>query len=51
MATDLILKASTIITMDDALPRARALAVDTATGRITAIGSLAEVRAAHPGFR
>ena len=49
MATDLILKASTIITMDDALPRARALAVDTATGRITAIGSLAEVRAAHPG--
>ena len=28
MATDLILKASTIITMDDALPRARALAVE-----------------------
>ena len=49
MATDLILKASTIITMDDALPRARALAIDSATGRITAIGSLSEVQAAAPG--
>lgn len=49
MATDLILTASTIITMDDAVPRARAVAVDTDTGRITAIGSLSEVRAAAPG--
>lgn len=49
MATDLILAASTIITMDNATPRARALAIDTGTGRITAIGSLAEVQAAAPG--
>lgn len=49
MATDTILKASTIITMDEARPRARALAVDSATGRITAIGSVAEVQAAAPG--
>ncbi len=49
MATDLILKAATIITMDDDRPRARALAIDTATGRITAIGSVSEVQAAAPG--
>jgi len=49
MATDMILKAASIITMDDAVPRARALAIDSATGRITAIGSVAEVRAAAPG--
>ena len=49
MATDLILKASAIITMDDDLPRARALAIDTGTGRITAIGSVSEVQAAAPG--
>ena len=48
MAADLILKASSIITMDEARPRARALAVDTATGRIIAIGSLAEVQAVAP---
>ena len=49
MATDLILTASSIITMDDALPRARAVGVDTGTGRITAIGSLSDVKAAAPG--
>lgn len=49
MATDLILTAATIITMDDATPRARALAIDTGTGRITAIGSLTDVQAAAPG--
>jgi predicted amidohydrolase YtcJ len=49
MATDLILTASTIITMDDAVPRARAVAIDSDTGRITAIGSLSEVKAAAPG--
>ncbi len=49
MATDLILTASSIITMDDALPRAKALAIDLSTGRITAIGSLSEVKAAAPG--
>jgi predicted amidohydrolase YtcJ len=49
MATDLILTASTIITMDEALPRARAVAIDSATGRITAIGSVSEVKSAAPG--
>lgn len=50
MATDLILTASAIITMDETCPRARALAIDTGTGRITAIGSIAEVQAAAPGI-
>jgi predicted amidohydrolase YtcJ len=49
MAADIILKASTIITMDPARPRARAIALDSATGRITAIGSLGEVQAVTPG--
>ena len=49
MATDLILKAASIITMDNAVPRARAVAIDTGTGRITAIGSVSEVQAAAPG--
>ena len=49
MAADLILKASTIVTMDEANPRAEAIAVDTTTGKITAIGSLADVQAAAPG--
>jgi predicted amidohydrolase YtcJ len=46
MAADLILKAATVVTMDEANPRAEAIAVDTTTGQITAIGSLADVRAA-----
>jgi hypothetical protein len=49
MAADLVLKASTIITMEDDASRAEAEAVDTATGRITAVGSLADVQAAAPG--
>ncbi len=49
MATDTILKAAAIITMDEATPRARAVAFDSGTGRITAIGSLAEVQAVAPG--
>lgn len=49
MATDTILKAAAIITMDEANPRARALAFDSGTGRITAIGSLAEVQSRAPG--
>jgi predicted amidohydrolase YtcJ len=48
MAADLILKASTIITMDDAQPRAEAIAVDTSTGLITAVGSADEVTATAP---
>ncbi|MHB1066403.1 MAG: amidohydrolase [Candidatus Nanopelagicales bacterium] len=49
MTADLILKASTIITMDEAHPRAEALAIDTAAGTIVAVGSLADVQAAAPG--
>ena len=35
--------------MDDALPQAKALAIDSGTGRITAIRSLSEVKTAAPG--
>jgi predicted amidohydrolase YtcJ len=49
MATDLILQASSIITMNDDLPRAEAIAVDSSTGQITAVGSLADVQATAPG--
>jgi predicted amidohydrolase YtcJ len=48
MAADLILKAATIITMDDDAPGAEAVAIDTTTGRITALGTLADVQAAEP---
>lgn len=43
-----ILKASAIITMDDKNPRAEAIAFDTETKKITAVGSLKEVRATAP---
>jgi predicted amidohydrolase YtcJ len=49
MTADLILKASTIITMAEAQPRAEAVAVDTATGTIAAVGTLADVQSAAPG--
>src|SRR6476661_125959 len=49
MAGDLIITASAIITMDKAAPRATAVAVDTDSGTITAVGSLAQCRAAAPG--
>lgn len=45
--TDRILKAAKVITMDAARPRAEAVAVSA--GRITAVGSLDECRAALPG--
>lgn len=48
MPADLILKAATVITMDDDLPRAEAVAIDTAAGTITAVGSLLEVQTAAP---
>ena len=44
MTADLILKASSIITMEPASPRAEAVAVDTLTGSIVAVGTLAEDR-------
>lgn len=49
MTADLILKGSTIITMDPALPRAEAVAVDTSTGVIAAVGTLVDCQAAAPG--
>ena len=48
LAETTILKASTIITMDDKNPRAEAVAFDTSTKKITAIGSFDDVRATAP---
>ena len=50
-ADTLILKASTIITMDPKNPRAEALALDTGTGKIVAVGSLKDVKAAAPNAK
>jgi len=44
-----ILKASAIITMDEANPRAEAIAFDDATGVISAVGTLADCQSAAPG--
>ncbi|MDQ1304391.1 MAG: hypothetical protein QG671_218 [Actinomycetota bacterium] len=49
MAADLVLKASAIITMDEANPRAEAVTIDTATGTIVAVGTLVECQGAAPG--
>ena len=43
-----VLKASTIITMDEKNPRAEAIAFDTDTKKITAVGSLDDVRTSAP---
>ncbi|MGA0208480.1 MAG: amidohydrolase, partial [Candidatus Nanopelagicales bacterium] len=48
MATDTILKAASIITMNDASPRAEAVGIDSGTGLITAVGTLADVQTAAP---
>jgi imidazolonepropionase-like amidohydrolase len=48
LAEVVVLKAATIITMDDKNPRAEALAFDKDSGKITAIGALSAVRAAAP---
>ena len=44
-----ILQAQSIITMDPALPRATAVAFDTDSNKITAIGTLEQCQAAAPG--
>lgn len=49
MTSDVILKASSIVTMNDSAPTAEAVAIDTSSGLITAIGTLADVQAAAPG--
>jgi len=46
-----ILKASAIITMDDKNPRAEAIAFDTKSKKITAVGSLKSVRASAPNAK
>ena len=46
---NVILKASSVITMDESNPRAEALAFDDATGKILAVGTVAECQAAAPG--
>lgn len=45
---DLLVVASAIITMDEARPRAEAVAVDTATGTISRVGDRAELMAFYP---
>ena len=47
--TQVILKAASIITMDPANPRAEAIAFDSTTGVIAAVGSLADCQSAAPG--
>ncbi|MEI8080589.1 MAG: amidohydrolase family protein [Actinomycetes bacterium] len=49
MSADTILKASSIITMEPGNPRAEAVAFDSSSGSIAAVGSLAECIAAAPG--
>lgn len=49
MAIDVILKASSVITMEPSAPRAEAVAIDTTAGTIVAVGTLADCRAAAPG--
>jgi predicted amidohydrolase YtcJ len=49
MSADVVLKAQSVITMDPAAPRAQAVAVDTGTGAIVAVGTLVECQAAAPG--
>lgn len=49
MAVDLIIKASTIITMDPENPRAEAVAIDSTAGTIASVGSLADLQAANAG--
>lgn len=48
LAETVILKASTIITMDQKNPRAEAIAFDTVTKKILAVGSIDDVRAKAP---
>lgn len=47
--TNVILKASSIITMDESNPRAEAVAFDDATGKILAVGTVAQCQAVAPG--
>ncbi len=48
MSDTLILTAAAVVTMDEANPRAEAIAIDTSCGRITAVGSLADCRRSAP---
>lgn len=46
--SEIILVASSVITMDPALPRAQAVAIDSDTHRIVAVGSLAQCQQSAP---
>jgi len=50
VTADTILKALSIITMEPASPRAQAVAFDSSSGSIVAVGSLVECQAAAPGI-
>jgi predicted amidohydrolase YtcJ len=49
MTADMVLTAQSVITMEPSNPRAEAVAVDSSTGAIVAVGTLAECQAAAPG--
>ena len=51
MDADVIVRASTIITMEQDAPRAEAVAIDTSTGTIVAVGTLTECQAVAPGVQ
>ncbi len=49
MPADLIIKATAVITMEPSSPRAEAVAVDSSSGEIVAVGTIAECQSAAPG--
>lgn len=48
MPADLIVKAKSIITVDKEMSRAEAVAIDSSTGKITAVGTLADLQMGAP---
>ncbi len=49
MSVDLIVTASSVITMDPKNPRAEAVAIDSAAGTIAAVGALADLQESYSG--
>lgn len=49
MSVDLIISASSVITMDPKNPRAEAVAIDSSTGTIAAVGALADLQSQFSG--
>lgn len=48
MSHQIVLKAASVITMDPALPRAEAVAIDQSTGRLLAVGTVAQCTQVAP---